>query len=103
MEKEIRFFGELLVDRQTGKYIHHKNLAKAKFYRVKNGTFKIDGIEYELSRNDFGNSFKHHLHGGYKSFDRLNWRTSLTEEKDGVIFSLLSPHGSEVKENGGGS
>ena len=40
--------------------------------------------------------YRHHLHGGNKSFDRLNWHTSLTEEGDGVVFSILSPHGSEV-------
>ena len=64
--------------------------------RVKNGKFKIDGLEYQLSKNDFGNDHRHHLHGGNKSFDRLNWNTSLAEEGDGVVFSILSPHGSEV-------
>jgi len=63
--------------------------------RVKNGKFKIDGLEYQLSKNDFGNDHRHHLHGGNKSFDRLNWNTSLAEEGDGVVFSILSPHGSE--------
>ena len=63
---------------------------------MKNGSFKIDGVEYQLSQNDFGTDHRHHVHGGYKSFDRLNWNTSLTEEGDGVVFSVLSPHGSEV-------
>merc|ERR1712179_872127 len=63
--------------------------------RVKNGKFSIDGVEYQLSKNDFGNDHRHHLHGGNKSFDRLNWHTSLAEEGDGVVFSILSPHGSE--------
>ena len=63
---------------------------------MKNGRFKIDGVEYQLSQNDFGTDHRHHVHGGYKSFDRLNWNTSLTEEGDGVVFSVLSHHGSEV-------
>jgi len=63
--------------------------------RVKNGKFKINDVEYQLSKNDFGTDHRHHVHGGKNSFDRLNWNTSLAEEGDGVVFSVLSPHGSE--------
>ena len=62
--------------------------------RVKDGKYSLDGILYQLSLNDFGNSMKHHVHGGFKSFDRLNWNTQLTD--CGVIFSVLSEHASEV-------
>ena len=64
--------------------------------RVKDGKFSIDGQEHQLSRNDFGNSLKHHLHGGVKSYDRLNWNTELLESGDGVVFSIVDPHGHEV-------
>ena len=63
---------------------------------MKDGKFTIDGVDYQLSRNDFGTDHRHHVHGGYTSFDRVNWNTSLTVEGDGVVFSILSPHGSEV-------
>ena len=62
--------------------------------RVKDGKYSLDGKLYQLSLNDFGNSMKHHVHGGFKSFDRLNWNTQLTD--CGVIFSVLSEHASEV-------
>ena len=66
--------------------------------RVKDGRFSIDGQEHQLSRNDFGNNLKHHLHGGVKSYDRLNWTTELLESGDGVVFSIVDPHGHEVKD-----
>ena len=66
---------------------------------MKNGKFDIDGVEYQLSRNDFGTDHRYHVHGGYNSFDRINWNTSKTVEGDGVVFSVLSAHGSEV-DNG---
>ena len=65
--------------------------------RIKNGKFSIDGKEYQLSKNDFGNSLKHHLHGGVRSYDRLNWNTELLESGDGVVFSILDQHDQEVK------
>jgi galactose mutarotase-like enzyme len=55
----------------------------------------VESIEYQLTRNDAGTDYRHHVHGGHVSFDRLNWNTSLMER--GVVFSVLSPDGSEVK------
>ena len=66
-------------------------------FRVRNGKFVLDGLEHQLSKNDFGNDLRHHLHGGSKSYDRLLWNTHVLDTKDGVIFSVLDPHGSEVK------
>ena len=40
-------------------------------------------------RNDFGTDHRHHVHGGYSSFDRQNWETELNLEGDGVVFSLV--------------
>merc|ERR1711936_428784 len=63
--------------------------------RIKRGTFSIDGVPYQLSLNDFGNGLRNHLHGGRQSYDRLNWKTSLLESGDGVVFSILDNHGNE--------
>ena len=65
-------------------------------WRIKNGKFSLDGVQHQLSLNDFGNGLRNHLHGGVKSYDRLNWNTSLLETGDGVVFSILDPHGSEA-------
>lgn len=63
--------------------------------RVTGGKVMIDGETHQLSLNDFGTKFRHHVHGGKNSFDRKNWEVSLSESGDGAIFSLLSPHGEE--------
>ena len=67
------------------------------FLRIKDGKFKIDGLTYSVSTNDFGNNLKHHLHGGVRSYDRINWDTQLLDSGDGVVFSILDPHGAEVR------
>ena len=90
--------------------------------RVTGGKVVIDGETHQLSLNDFGTKFRHHVHGGKESFDRSfshsyfcknsnnnsasqtnigipqrkNWECCLSESGDGTIFSLLSPHGEEV-------
>ena len=76
-----------------------KNCARLNFFfaRIKNGKFNIDGLTYSLSTNDFGNNLKHHLHGGVKSYDRINWDTKPLDTGDGVVFSILDPHGAEVR------
>ena len=63
--------------------------------RIKNGQFSLDGVQHQLSLNDFGNGLRNHLHGGVRSYDRLNWNTSLLDTGDGVVFSILDPDGSE--------
>jgi len=63
--------------------------------RVTGGKVAIDGEIHQLSLNDFGTKFRHHVHGGKNSFDRKNWEVCLSESGDGAIFSLLSPHGEE--------
>ena len=42
-----------------------------------------------VCRNDFGTDHRHHVHGGYSSFDRQNWETEINQEGDGVVFSLV--------------
>ena len=38
--------------------------------RVTGGKVVIDGKTHQLSLNDFGTKFRHHVHGGKESFDR---------------------------------
>ena len=73
------------------------SIDKLYFVRIKDGKFNIDGLTYSLSTNDFGNNLKHHLHGGVRSYDRINWDTELLDSGDGVVFSILDPHGAEVR------
>lgn len=44
--------------------------------RIENGTFELNGEEYNLSIND-GN---HHLHGGRQGFDKVLWDSEITED-----------------------
>lgn len=54
--------------------------------RIKNASFQLDGINYQLEKNERG---KHHLHG---VFGKRIW-TSSTENNDTVIFKYQSPDG----------
>lgn len=54
--------------------------------RIKNGTFQLDGIEYQLEKNDGG---KHHLHG---VFNKRVWHSSI-EYPNTVRFEYRSPDG----------
>jgi aldose 1-epimerase len=54
--------------------------------RIRNGCFQLDGIVYQLEKNDNG---KHHLHG---VFNKRVWNSS-TENDDTVIFTYQSPDG----------
>jgi aldose 1-epimerase len=54
--------------------------------RIKNGRFQLDGIVYELEKNDNG---KHYLHG---VFNKRVWDSS-TENGDTVVFKYQSPDG----------
>ena len=38
--------------------------------RVTGGKVVIDEETHQLSLNDFGTKFRHHVHGGKNSFDR---------------------------------
>jgi hypothetical protein len=42
-------------------------------YRVKDGRCTVDGVEVQLTRNDAGTAHRHHVHGGYTSFDRSEY------------------------------
>ncbi|CAF1002336.1 unnamed protein product [Adineta steineri] len=57
--------------------------------RIKNGRFELDGITYELGKND--STKKHHLHG---VFNKRVW-DSTTENSDTVVFKYQSPDGED--------
>lgn len=54
--------------------------------RIKDGRFVLNGITYELPRNQEPN----HLHGGNTGFSHRLWKTEIKENS--LIFSLHSPH-----------
>ena len=61
--------------------------------RIAHGRFTLDGIEYQLARNDGPN----HLHGGPVGFDRAVWRARAFAEDGarGVQLSHRSPAGDQ--------
>jgi aldose 1-epimerase len=56
--------------------------------RIKNGTFILNGIQYNLAKNDGDN----HLHGGLKGFDKVLWDFNIKKdgEKELLELSYLS-------------
>lgn len=60
--------------------------------RIENGHMCIDGVDYDLFKNDHG----HHLHGGQIGFDKKLWNY-VFEGRDGntLALSLTSPDGEE--------
>lgn len=58
--------------------------------RIKDGKFRLNGRDYQLTINDPPN----HLHGGNEGFDRKLWKLESFEEGE-LILSLESPAGEE--------
>ncbi|MBU6299200.1 MAG: galactose mutarotase, partial [Alphaproteobacteria bacterium] len=52
--------------------------------RIANGRFTLDGVTYQLPKNDGPNS----LHGGTKGFDKRVWTAQPAEGKDGPELKL---------------
>ena len=61
--------------------------------RIAKGRFSLHGIEYVLAQN----SDRHHLHGGYRGFNKVLWDAVGIEGGDGVGLALtyLSRDGEE--------
>jgi aldose 1-epimerase len=61
--------------------------------RIRNGTFDLDGEEYQLSKNNK----VHHLHGGHKGFNKVIWEAESfkKEHEIGVNFTYFSRNGEE--------
>ena len=62
--------------------------------RIASGKFSLNGVEYQLGRNNGGN----HLHGGFRGFDKRVWKAS-EEMKDGSAFLHLSYFSADGEEN----
>lgn len=73
-EAEHPYFGAI-----TGRYAN----------RIAGGKFSLDGVDYQLCRNDGGNS----LHGGEVGFDKRVW--TARELDGGIEFSYASSDGEE--------
>jgi aldose 1-epimerase len=61
--------------------------------RIGNATFKLDGKDYPLAKNNG----PHTLHGGLKGFDKQDWDATTGEGAEGawVAFTRTSPDGEE--------
>ena len=59
--------------------------------RIAKGKFSIDGKNYQLPINNFGNS----LHGGINGFNRKFWTGEILPGDSSVKFSYLSKDGEE--------
>ena len=62
--------------------------------RIKEGKFSLDGVEYNLAKNNGEN----HLHGGVEGFDKVIW--DVEEEVDESSASLILRYKSTDKEEG---
>lgn len=58
--------------------------------RIAQGRFTIDGVEYELGKNND----EHHLHGGFMGFDKVVW-TAKPVGQNSVEFGYLAKDGEE--------
>jgi len=61
--------------------------------RIGKGTFTLDGVTYQLAKNNDEN----HLHGGIKGFDKVLWDAEPVKQDNavGVKLSYLSKDGQE--------
>ncbi|XP_014219666.1 aldose 1-epimerase-like [Copidosoma floridanum] len=59
--------------------------------RIRDGTFKLKGSDYVLTKNE---SKRHHLHGGTNGFGRRIWESHV-DESCCVVMSYLSQDGEE--------
>lgn len=59
--------------------------------RIAAARFAIDGREYRVSPNDP----PHHIHGGFKGFDKRVWHADVSGNGTAVVFRRRSPDGEE--------
>ncbi|MFJ3046763.1 aldose epimerase family protein [Herbaspirillum chlorophenolicum] len=55
--------------------------------RIANGRFTVDGVDYQVDRNNGDN----HLHGGEGGFHLIPWQVQ--PDPEGLRMTLVSPHG----------
>ncbi|MBT8300033.1 MAG: galactose-1-epimerase, partial [Maribacter sp.] len=54
--------------------------------RIANGKFEIEGVTYQLAKNNNG----HHLHGGHMGFESVVWDVDSVAQ-DHISFKRISP------------
>ena len=61
--------------------------------RIENSSFKINGVQYKVAKNEGEN----HLHGGIVGFDKVVWEeeVQVEESNESIEFSYLSKDGEE--------
>ena len=61
--------------------------------RIENSSFQLNGVQYNVAKNDGEN----HLHGGLKGFDKVVWeeKMQVATSDDSIEFSYLSSDGEE--------
>lgn len=61
--------------------------------RIANATFSLDGVTYQLDRNDGVN----HLHGGFEGFSKKMWavQTVCTDTDARLVLTMVSPDGDQ--------
>lgn len=80
LDEYIDYQGERFIGCVVGRYAN----------RIANGQFTLDGVVYNVPKNNNGQS----LHGGLKGLDQVVWNVD-SVGKDMIRFSYLSPDGEE--------
>ena len=60
--------------------------------RVKNAQFVLNGITYNLDKNERN---KNNLHSGFNPYNKRLWDYKINENSNSVCFSLVSPDGDQ--------
>lgn len=60
--------------------------------RVKNASFNLNGITYNLDKNERG---KNNLHSGFNPYNKRIWNYSVNENNNSISFNLISPDGDQ--------
>ena len=60
--------------------------------RVKNASFVLNGITYNLDKNE---REKNNLHSGFNPYNKRLWDYSVNENSNSVSFNLISPDGDQ--------
>lgn len=56
--------------------------------RIANGEFSLDGVKYELAKNNAPGNMPCHLHGGEVGFDKVLWSAIPATSKDAASIKL---------------
>lgn len=60
--------------------------------RVKNASFSLNGITYNLDKNE---REKNNLHSGFNCYNKRLWDYSTCESNNSVSFNIISPDGDQ--------